>query len=170
MTTNSSVCTTVSYDESWWCIWFYPCSNFFLGIIFKVKLPLFWLIVISLFNPQVPYSNQYHGLMPSNRSVSFNLESRWNQLANTLAAYWETFMIPDLVLGHRYWFSPRLMYLFTILTEWLLSWIPSAPICPLLSYSLWLHYSCLVIENILLIFIIFWRKPQCEVSSITILL
>lgn len=67
---------------------FIHAANFFLGIIFNIKLPLFWLIVISLFRQQVPYSIQYHGLMPTNRSVSSNLESRWYQLANALAALW----------------------------------------------------------------------------------
>lgn len=78
---------------------FIHAAKVFLCLILEVKLPLFCLIVISLFCQQVPYPIQYHVLMPSNRSISFNLKSRWYQLANTLAAYWETFKIPGL--GHR---------------------------------------------------------------------
>lgn len=66
---------------------FIHAAKVFALIILEVKLPLFCLIVVSLFCQQMPCSIQYHGLVPSNRSISFNLKSRQYQLANTLAAY-----------------------------------------------------------------------------------
>lgn len=80
---------------------FIHAAIFFLGIIFNIKLPLFWLMVLSLFRQQVPYSIQYHGLMPTNRSISFNLESRWYQLANTLAALLRNIHDPWSYLGSQ---------------------------------------------------------------------